>query len=44
MDPGAFGFIPILDRKNGYYMQVRGRVRDGVRVGLALGLGLGYLP
>ena len=26
MDPGAFGFIPILDRKNGYYMQVRGRV------------------
>lgn len=22
MDPGAFGFIPILDRKNGYYMQV----------------------
>lgn len=22
MDPGAFGFIPIIDRKRGYYMQV----------------------
>lgn len=22
MDPGAFGFIPIIDRKYGYYMQV----------------------
>lgn len=22
MDPGAFGFIPIIDRKNNYYMQV----------------------
>jgi len=22
IDPGAFGFIPILDRKNGYYVQV----------------------
>ena len=22
MDPGAFGFIPIIDRKHGYYMQV----------------------
>jgi len=22
MDPGAFGFIPIIDRKNGYYMEV----------------------
>jgi len=22
MDPGAFGFIPIIDRKNGYYMQI----------------------
>merc|ERR1712178_228874 len=22
IDPGAFGFIPIIDRKRGYYMQV----------------------
>merc|ERR1711972_163928 len=22
MDPGAYGFIPIIDRKYGYYMQV----------------------
>ena len=22
MDPGAFGFIPILDRRHGYYLQV----------------------
>eukprot|EP00440_Ansanella_granifera_P054867 gb/GFBE01059477.1/.p1 GENE.gb/GFBE01059477.1/~~gb/GFBE01059477.1/.p1 ORF type:complete len:444 (+),score=90.86 gb/GFBE01059477.1/:1-1332(+) len=22
MDPGAFGFIPIIDRKHGYYMEV----------------------
>lgn len=22
MDPGAFGFMPIIDRKNGYYMQL----------------------
>jgi len=22
MDPGAFGFIPIIDRKHGYYVQV----------------------
>merc|ERR1712217_270273 len=22
MDPGAFGFIPIIDRKYGYYMQL----------------------
>lgn len=22
MDPGGFGFIPILDRRNGYYLQV----------------------
>ena len=22
VDPGAFGFIPMLDRKNGYYLQV----------------------
>ena len=22
MDPGAFGFIPVLDRKNGFYVQL----------------------
>jgi len=22
MDPGAFGFIPLIDRKHGYYMQL----------------------
>merc|ERR1711924_331241 len=22
MDPGGFGFIPVLDRRNGYYLQV----------------------